>query len=65
MLVPAQSLDSVAGDWSDLDRYSAQKAYLAVIGTQQVPKLMSARADFDSAVIHPLFLSDWSTWSLH
>lgn len=65
MLVPAQSLDSVAGDWNDLDRYSAQKAYLAVIGTQQVPKLMSARVDFNAAVIHLLFLSDWSTWSLH
>ena len=64
-LVPAQSLDSVAGEWSDLDRYAAEKAYLAVIGTQEVPKLMSARMDFDAAVIHPLFLSDWSTWSLH
>jgi peptide/nickel transport system substrate-binding protein len=64
-LVPAQSLDSVAGEWSDLDRYSAEKAYLAVIGAQEVPKLMSARMDFDAAVINPLFLSDWSTWSLH
>jgi hypothetical protein len=35
-----------------------------VFGTQQVPKLMSERMNFDSAIIHPLFLSDWSTWSL-
>jgi peptide/nickel transport system substrate-binding protein len=65
MLVPGQSLDSAAADWSDLDQYSAEKAYLAVLGDQQVPKLMSSRMDFGEAVIHPLFLSDWSTWALH
>jgi peptide/nickel transport system substrate-binding protein len=64
-LTPAQELNSVAADWRDLDEYAAQKAYLAVIGTQQVPKLMSDRIDFGSALIHPLFLSDWSSWSLH
>ena len=64
-LVPAQDLDSVSGDWRDLDEYAAKKAYLAVFGAQLVPKLMSNRIDFDSAVIHPLFLSDWSTWAVH
>jgi hypothetical protein len=29
-----------------------------------VPKLISGRVDPSSAVIHPLFLSDWSSWSL-
>jgi hypothetical protein len=29
-----------------------------------VPKLISARIDPSSAVIHPLFLGDWSSWSL-
>jgi peptide/nickel transport system substrate-binding protein len=47
-LIPAQEIGSVAGQWRDLDEYTARKAYLAVFGTQQVPKLMS----------------DWSTWSL-
>ncbi len=64
-LVPLQDLDTASGEWRDLDEYATKKAYLAVIGTQQVPKLMSARIDFNSAVIHPLFLSDWSSWSLH
>jgi peptide/nickel transport system substrate-binding protein len=64
ILVPVQDLDTAAAEWRDLDEYAAKKAYLAVIGTQQVPKLMSDRLDFDSAVIHPLFLSDWSTWAL-
>jgi peptide/nickel transport system substrate-binding protein len=63
-LVPAQELSKSAGQWRELEEYTAKKAYLAVFGTQQVPKLMSARMNFGSAVIHPLFLSDWSTWSL-
>jgi peptide/nickel transport system substrate-binding protein len=63
-LVPAQDLGSAAGDWRDLDEYAARKAYLAVVGTQLVPKLISERLDPSSAVIHPLFLSDWSSWSL-
>jgi peptide/nickel transport system substrate-binding protein len=63
-LIPAQDLASAAGQWRELEEYTAKKAYLAVFGTQQVPKLMSERMNFDSAVIHPLFLSDWSSWSL-
>ena len=63
-LVPAQDLGSAAGDWRDLDEYAARKTYLAVIGTQRVPKLISGRLDPSTAVIHPLFLSDWSSWSL-
>jgi peptide/nickel transport system substrate-binding protein len=63
-LVPAQNLSSAAGEWRDLDEYTARKAYLAVFGTQLVPKLISDRLDPSSAVIHPLFLSDWSSWSL-
>jgi peptide/nickel transport system substrate-binding protein len=62
-LVPAQDLGSLAGDWRDLDEYAARKAYLAVFGSQLVPKLISDRIDPSSAVIHPLFLSDWSSWS--
>jgi peptide/nickel transport system substrate-binding protein len=64
-LVQAQDLGSSGGDWRDLDEYVARKAYLAVFGTQLVPKLVSDRLDPSSAVIHPLFLSDWSSWSLH
>jgi peptide/nickel transport system substrate-binding protein len=63
-LIPAQEIGSAAGGWRDLEEYTAKKAYLAVFGTQLVPKLMSERMNFDSAIIHPLFLSDWSTWSL-
>jgi len=61
-LIPAQEIGSASGQWRELEEYTAKKAYLAVFGTQQVPKLMSERLNFNSAVIHPLFLSDWSTW---
>ena len=63
-LVAAQDLGPAAGEWRDLEEYSARKAYLAVLGYQQVPKLISDRLDPSSAVIHPLFLSDWSSWAL-
>ena len=63
-LVQAQDLGSSAGDWRDLDEYAAKKAFLAVFGMQLAPKLISDRLDPGSAVIHPLFLSDWSSWSL-
>jgi peptide/nickel transport system substrate-binding protein len=64
-LTPAQELDTTGSDWRDLDEYAAKKAYVAVFGYQQVPKLMSPRLDFGPAVVHPLFLSDWSTWAVH
>jgi peptide/nickel transport system substrate-binding protein len=63
-LIAPQDLSSAAGEWRDLDEYAAKKAYLAVIGAQQVPKLISERIDPGSALIHPLFLSDWSSWAL-
>jgi peptide/nickel transport system substrate-binding protein len=63
-LVPAQEISKSADQWRDLEEYTAKKAYLAVFGTQLVPKLMSTRMNFGSAAIHPLFLSDWSTWAL-
>ena len=63
-LIPAQDIGSAAGQWRELEEYTAKKAYLAVFGTQEIPKLMSEQMNFNSAVIHPLFMSDWSSWSL-
>jgi peptide/nickel transport system substrate-binding protein len=63
-LVATQDLGAAAGEWSDLDEYAAKKAYLAVFGSQLVPKLISEHLDPSGAVIHPLFLSDWSSWAL-
>jgi peptide/nickel transport system substrate-binding protein len=62
--VPATKLSSVAGDWRSLDEYVAQKAYVASFGSEEVPKFFSTRIDFGSAVFHPLYFNDWSTWQL-
>jgi peptide/nickel transport system substrate-binding protein len=62
--VPSTQLNSVASEWQALDEYVAKKAYVAVYGSEQVPKFMSDRIDFGSAVVHPTYLNDWSTWSL-
>jgi peptide/nickel transport system substrate-binding protein len=62
--VPSTQLNSVADQWQALDEYVAKKAYVTVYGSEQVPKFMSDRIDFGSAVVHPTYLNDWSTWSL-
>jgi peptide/nickel transport system substrate-binding protein len=62
--VPATKLDSVASEWESLDEYTAKKAYVAAYGSEEVPKFLSDRIDFGSAVFHPLYFNDWSTWRL-
>ena len=62
--VPATKLSSVAGEWSALDEYVAKKAYVASFGSEEVPKFFSDRIDFGTAVFHPLYTNDWSTWAL-
>jgi peptide/nickel transport system substrate-binding protein len=61
---PTQDLDSVASQWQQLDEYTAQKSYVSVYGSEAVPKFFSDRLNFDSAVVQPTFLNDWSTWQL-
>jgi peptide/nickel transport system substrate-binding protein len=62
--VPATKLSTVAGEWQALDEYVGKKAYVASFGSEEVPKFFSDRIDFGSAVFHPLYLNDWSTWEL-
>ena len=62
--MPTTELDSVADQWKALDEYVAKKAYVAVYGSEQVPKFFSDRIDFDSAVVMPSYLNDWSSWQL-
>jgi peptide/nickel transport system substrate-binding protein len=62
--VPATKLKSVQGDWQKLDEYVAKKNYVAVYGNEQLPKFLGSRLDFGSAIFHPLFLNDWSSWQL-
>jgi peptide/nickel transport system substrate-binding protein len=62
--VPATKLDSVSGEWRALDQYVAKKGYVAVYGSEELPKFMSTRIDFGSAIFHPLYLNDWTSLQL-
>jgi len=60
-IVPSSQLSSVVGRWQALDEYTAQKAYIAVLGYDEAPKFTSARIDFAALVFHPVYGNDWST----
>lgn len=62
--VPAPQLSSVASQWAALDTYVAQKAYVAAFGYNSVPKFLSNRVDFSTAVFNPVTYMDWSTIAL-
>jgi len=62
--VPASKLTTVAQRWQKLDEYVAKKAYAVVFGYEESPVFMSTRIDFSSAVFHPVYGNDWSTWKL-
>jgi peptide/nickel transport system substrate-binding protein len=61
---PSSQLGSVVGRWQALDRYTAQKAYLAVFGYDEVPKFFSNRINFAAAIFHPVYGNDWSSLQL-
>lgn len=62
--VPSSQLGSVLGRWRALDEYTAQKAYLAVFGYDEVPKFFSNRINFGAAIFHPVYGNDWSSLQL-
>jgi peptide/nickel transport system substrate-binding protein len=62
--VPATQLSSVAGEWRALDEYVAKQGYVAAFGSEEVPKFLSTHIDFASAIFHPLYMNDWSSWQL-
>ncbi len=62
--VSADKLDTVADKWQQLDTYLAQQAYIVSYGQQEVPKFFSNKLDFNAAIFHPLYGTDWSTLQL-
>jgi peptide/nickel transport system substrate-binding protein len=62
--VPASQLNSVKARWEALDTYVAQKAYVAVYGYNLSPQFFSNRLDFGSAVFHPVYFNDYTSWKL-
>ncbi len=61
---PSSQLDSVLSRWQALDLYTAQKAYMAPFGYDEVPKFFSDRINFGAAVFHPVYGNDWSSLQL-
>jgi peptide/nickel transport system substrate-binding protein len=62
--VPSSKLESVTGRWQALDEYTAQKAYLAVLGYDDASKFTAERINFPALVFHPVYGNDWSTLQL-
>jgi peptide/nickel transport system substrate-binding protein len=62
--VPVSQLASVTPKWEALERYVAQKAYMAVVGYEKVPKFTSSRIDFGALVFNPVYGTDWTTFQL-
>jgi peptide/nickel transport system substrate-binding protein len=58
--------EAAAEDWAALDRFLIEppQSYIAPYGHVKEPKFMSERMDFDSAVFHPVYFNDYSTWAL-
>jgi peptide/nickel transport system substrate-binding protein len=50
--------------WDALDRHAAARAYLDVVGHRSVPKFLSNRIDFGSAIVSPVYLGDVTSWRL-
>jgi peptide/nickel transport system substrate-binding protein len=63
--VPATQLSTVTSEWQALDEYVAKQAYVAVYGSLQQPKFLSTRINFGSAIFHPVYFNDWSSWQLN
>ena len=59
-------LEPPAGEWAALDRYvvSPPQSYVAAFGHPTVTTFFSERMDPGSAVVHPVFRNDWSSWQL-
>lgn len=61
---PVSKLQSERSRWEALERYTAAKAYMAVIGYQEAPELTSASVDFGALVFSPVYGPDWVTLQL-
>lgn len=59
-------LGSVIEDWSRLDAYlvAPPQSYIVPWGHSQVSTFFSARMDPKSAIFHPLYRNDYSSWRL-
>jgi peptide/nickel transport system substrate-binding protein len=62
--VPATKLQSVGPRWEALDKYFAQKAYIAAYGSELFPLFFSNKLVFDANDYHPVFQLDYTAIKL-
>ena len=62
---PTTELSRVAGQWRELDEYTASKAYLAVFGYPKYPEFASDRIDHRAIVFSPIYGWDLSSLKLN
>jgi len=63
--IPAGRLAKYAADWQALDYYTAQKAYVVVLGYPVAPVFASNRLDYHALVVQPSYGWDWDSIRLH
>jgi peptide/nickel transport system substrate-binding protein len=58
--------EAVAEDWAALDEFlvSPPQSYVAPYGHRKLATFLSERMDFESAMFHPVYFNDYSSWSL-
>jgi len=58
--------EAVAEDWAALDEYliAPPQSYIAPYGHRKLATFFSERMDFESAIFHPVYFDDYSSWSI-
>jgi peptide/nickel transport system substrate-binding protein len=59
---PTTQLSSVTAQWQALEKYLAQKAYVAVFGYQTFPKFTSDKVNYGAALMNPIYGWDWTSF---
>ena len=59
-------VEAVAEDWAALDEYlvAPPQSYIAPWGHRKLATFLSERMDWDSAVFHPVYFNDYTTFAL-
>jgi peptide/nickel transport system substrate-binding protein len=59
-------IEAVQDEWAALDRYIIEppQSYMAPYGHRKLATFLSERMDFESAVFHPVYFNDYTTFAL-
>jgi peptide/nickel transport system substrate-binding protein len=66
LLAGATDLDAVSEEWAALDAYlvSPPQSYFAAFGHREAATFFSERMDPATAIFHPVYRNDYSSWTL-